>query len=162
MAISTTAQTCAECHQQRQSQGDAAQRHRAQEKHQRRKARHQTALKSLAASAAVLVPLETIFRISDCCYGDSFGRRPPIRPSSRAASNPALVRSFSMDFSNSAKAPAICIIIRPAGVVVSIASVKPRNPAPASPSRSMMVSTSRRERESRSSFHTTSTSPFRS
>ena len=30
--------------------------------------------------------------------------------------------------SNSAKAPTICIIIRPAGVVVSIASVKLRNP----------------------------------
>ena len=35
--------------------------------------------------------------------------------------------------SNSAKAPTICVIIRPAGVVVSIASVKLRNPAPASP-----------------------------
>src|ERR1700693_2511507 len=62
---------------------------------------------------------------------------------------------------HSAKAPTICIIMRPAGVVVSIASVKLRNPAPASPRRSMMMSTSRRDRESRSSFHTTSTSSFR-
>ena len=58
--------------------------------------------------------------------------------------------------------PTICIIIRPAGVVVSIASVKLRNPAPASPSCSMIVSTSRRERDSRSSFQTTTTSPLRS
>ena len=47
-----------------------------------------------------------------------------------------------------------------AGVVVSIASVRLRNPAPASPNRSMIVSTSRRERDSRSSFQTTSTSTF--
>ena len=45
--------------------------------------------------------------------------------------------------------PTICIIIRPAGVVVPIASVKLRNSAPASPSCSMIVSTSRRERDSR-------------
>ena len=51
----------------------------------------------------------------------------------------------------------MCIIIRPAGVVVSIASVTLRNPAPASPSCSRSVSTSRSERESRSSFHTTTT-----
>ncbi len=63
--------------------------------------------------------------------------------------------------SNSAKAPTICIIVRPAGVVVSIASVELRNPAPASPGRSMIVRTSRRERDSRSSFRTTSTSLFR-
>ena len=47
-------------------------------------------------------------------------------------------------------------------VVVSMASVKLRNPALASPSCSMIVSTSRRERESRSSFQTTTTSPARS
>ena len=39
-------------------------------------------------------------------------------------------------------------------------SVRLRNPHLASASRSMMVSASRSERESRSSFHTTSTSPF--
>jgi hypothetical protein len=84
-----------------------------------------------------------------------------MRPSWRAASNPALVHSLSMARSNSANAPTICIIIRPAGVVVSIASDKLRNPALASASRSMMVKTSRSERESRSSFQTTSTSLLR-
>lgn len=57
-----------------------------------------------------------------------------------------LVRSRRMARSNSAKAPTICIIIRPAGVVVSMASVRLRNPAEASPRRSMMVSTSRSNR----------------
>jgi len=42
-----------------------------------------------------------------------------------------MVRSRTMARSNSAKDPSICIIIRPAGVVVSIASVSDRNPAPA-------------------------------
>jgi hypothetical protein len=46
--------------------------------------------------------------------------------------------------------------------VVSMASVRLRKPALASPKRSMMVSTSRSERESRSSFQTTRTSPLRS
>ena len=46
-------------------------------------------------------------------------------------------------------------IILPAGGVASIASVRLRNPAPESASRSIMVSTSRRERDNRSSFHTT-------
>ncbi len=46
--------------------------------------------------------------------------------------------------------------------MASIASIKLRNPALASGSRSMMVKTSRSERESRSSFRTTSTSPLRS
>jgi len=57
--------------------------------------------------------------------------------------------------SNSAKAPTICIIMRPAGVVVSIASVIDRKPAPTSPIRSMMCSTSLSDRDRRSSFHTT-------
>ena len=78
-------------------------------------------LNNLAASAAVFSPLETIRVISPCCSGESFGGRPPIRPFWRADSKPALVRSRSMAFSNSANAPSICIIIRPAGVVVSIA-----------------------------------------
>ena len=53
-------------------------------------------LNSRAAFAAVLSPLETIFRISAPCWGDNFGRRPPILPSSRPASRPALVSSLSM------------------------------------------------------------------
>ena len=53
-------------------------------------------------------------------------------------------------------------VTRPAAVVVSMASTRLRNPVPASPSRSMTVSPSRRERDSRSTFQTTSTSPLRS
>jgi len=44
----------------------------------------------------------------------------------------ALVRSRTIDRSNSAKLPSICIIMRPAAVVVSTASVRLRKPAPAS------------------------------
>jgi hypothetical protein len=61
--------------------------------------------------------------------------------------------------SNSAKAPTICIIMRPAGVVVSIASVSERKPAPAASMRSRMCSRSFSERDRRSSFQTTTTSP---
>ena len=43
----------------------------------------------------------------------SLGRRPPIRPSARACARPAEVRSRIIARSNSAKAPTICIIIRP-------------------------------------------------
>ena len=59
------------------------------------------------------------------------GRRPPLRPCSRAALSPARVRSRTMARSNSAKEPSICIIMRPAGPEVSIASVKERKLAPA-------------------------------
>ena len=52
-----------------------------------------------------------------------------MRPSLRAASSPALVRSLSISRSNSANDPTICIIMRPAGVVVSMASVRLRKPA---------------------------------
>jgi hypothetical protein len=81
-------------------------------------------LKSLAASAAVLVPVDTIETISSCWTGLSLGRRPPMQPRLRAASNPALVRSRRIALSNSAKALTICINMRPGAVVVSIASVK--------------------------------------
>ncbi len=49
-----------------------------------------------------------------------------------------------------------------AGVVVSTASVRLRKPAFLSRTRSIIVSTSRSERDRRSSFQTTSTSPLRS
>ena len=55
----------------------------------------------------------------------------------------------------SAKEPTICIIMRPAGVVVSMLSVIDRKPAPVWAIRSMMCSTSLSERDSRSSFQTT-------
>ena len=44
---------------------------------------------------------------------------------------PLRVRSRSIARSNSAKVPTICIIMRPPGEVVSIASVRLRKPAPA-------------------------------
>src|SRR4051794_2471746 len=84
-----------------------------------------------------------------------------MRPSARAAAKPADVRSRIIARSNSAKAPTICIIIRPAGVVVSMFSVIERKPAPALPMRSMMCSTSLSERDRRSSFQTTTVSPSR-
>lgn len=97
----------------------------------------------------------------DDTFGDfpSLGVIEFIRPSALAAASPADVRSQIIARSNSAKAPTICIIIRPAGVVVSMFSVTDRNPAPALPIRSMMCSTSFKERDRRSSFHTTTVSP---
>src|SRR3546814_6231156 len=87
---------------------------------------------SRAISAPDLRPDVTDSAISRRCLSPSLGRRPPIRPSARAWARPALVRSRIMARSNSAKLPTICIIIRPAAVVVSIASVSERKPAPAS------------------------------
>jgi hypothetical protein len=63
--------------------------------------------------------------------------------------------------SNSAKAPTICINMRPAGVVVSMFSVMDRKPAPALTILSMMCRTSFSERDRRSSFQTTTVSPSR-
>jgi len=75
---------------------------------------------------------------------------------------PAEVRSRIVARSNSANEPMICIIMRPAGVVVSMFSVIDRKPAPARAIRSMMCSTSFSEGERRSSFQTTTASPSRS
>ena len=76
-------------------------------------------------------------------------------------SNPAFVRSLSIERSNSANEPTICIIIRPAAVVVSIASVIERNPHPLASIFSIMVSKSFNDRDSRSNFQTTTISPDR-
>jgi hypothetical protein len=95
-----------------------------------------------AICAAVFRPEITASAISRRLVSSSFLRRPPMRPSARAAARPAEVRSRIMARSNSAKAPTIYIIIRPAGVVVSICSVSERKPAPASPIFSMMCSRS--------------------
>ena len=64
----------------------------------------------------------------------------------RASANPALVRSRIIKRSNSANTPTICIIARPAELVVSRSSPKERNPAPHLSIRSMMLSRSRSER----------------
>ena len=77
----------------------------------------------------------------------SFFRRPPLRAFALAAASPADVRSRIIARSNSAKAPTICIIIRPAGVVVPMFSVIERKPAPALPICSTMWSTSLSERD---------------
>jgi hypothetical protein len=62
----------------------------------------------------------TLSSISRRLAVSSFFRCPPIRPSALAAARPADVLSRTIARSNSAKAPTICIIFRPAGVVVSI------------------------------------------
>ena len=54
----------------------------------------------------------------------------------RAAASPLRVRSGIMARSNSANAPSICISMRPAGMVVSMCSVRDRKPAPAASTRS--------------------------
>jgi hypothetical protein len=58
--------------------------------------------------------------------------------------------------------PTICIFIRPASVIVLIASVGWGNPVLASWVCSITLSKSRSERDNRSNFQTTSTSPLRS
>jgi len=77
--------------------------------------------KSLATSLFDFPPLTMLLASSSCSLVKLLGR-PPTLPRFLAASRPAFVLSLSIDRSNSAKAPIICIIIRPAGVVVSIGS----------------------------------------
>ncbi len=69
-----------------------------------------------------------------CPAGESLDLAPPWRPAAPARAGPSFVRSRDIARSNSAKLPSICIIMRPAGVVVSIASVRLLKPAPASSS----------------------------
>src|SRR5271165_3720639 len=75
--------------------------------------------------------LMTLSAISRRLAASSFLRRPPTRPSARA-----IVRLRIIARSNSANDPTICIVIRPAGVVVSMFSVIDRTPASALPIRS--------------------------
>jgi hypothetical protein len=99
-------------------------------------------LNSRADSAAVFLPELTRWTISFYCVGVSLGGRPPIRPSSRATNKPLRVRSRNMARSNLVNDPTICIIMRPAGEVVSTASVRLRNPAPVFSTLSMRANTS--------------------
>jgi hypothetical protein len=64
----------------------------------------------LMEAGGVLRSQVTLSAISRRLTGSSFLRRPPMRPSARAAARPADVRSRIMARSNSAKAPTICII----------------------------------------------------
>ena len=86
--------------------------------------------KSRAMPAPVDSPELTRRMTSAACAGVSFGRRPPTFPCSRACAKPILARSRTINLSNSANEPSICIILRPAGVLVSMASVKEQNLAP--------------------------------
>ena len=119
-------------------------------------------LNSLATSAQVFFPEVTKDTISICCSELNLGGRPPTRPCLRAAIRPFRVRSRSMSRSNSAKVPMMLIIIRPPGEFVSTDSVRLRNPAPARLISSIKDNRSLRERDRRSSFQTTTTSPSRS
>src|SRR6516165_4951065 len=68
----------------------------------------------------------TVRMISCCWCRFNLVGRPTLTPRSRAATRPARVRSRTIERSNSAKLPSICITIRPAEVVVSTASVRLR------------------------------------
>ena len=118
--------------------------------------------RKMRATAAAVRPAASMPRISVRCCASNFGRRPPVRPCARAVCRPARVRSCTIARSNSAKQPSICIIMRPAGPDVSIASVRERKLAPTASIFSRMCSRSLSERDRRSSFQTTSVSPSRS
>ena len=90
------------------------------------------------------VPASISATILARCAGVRLGLRPTCRPAALAWAKPCRVRSRIMARSNSAKAPSMCIIMRPAGVVVSMASVSDRKPAPA---RSMRSKVNRRSGE---------------
>ena len=112
-------------------------------------------------SAPDLRPDMTLSAISWRFAASSFFRRPPTRPRrGRRRDRPMSARG-SWRVRTQRTTPTICIIIRPAGVVVSMSSVSERKPAPALAIRSMMCSTSFSERDSRSSFQTTTVSPSR-
>jgi hypothetical protein len=70
----------------------------------------------------------TLSAISRRLAASSFLRLPPAPPSARATARPAEVRLRITARSNSANEPTICIIMRPAGVVVSMLSVIDRKP----------------------------------
>ncbi len=89
-------------------------------------------------------------------------RRPPMRPCSLAAAKPARVRSTISSLSISASALMTWKKKRPAGVLVSMLSVRLRKFTPRACSSDTRVIRSRTLRPSRSSFQTTSTSPGRS
>jgi hypothetical protein len=72
-------------------------------------------LKRRATSAADFWPEPIISTASRRWPAFNFGLRPPTPPMRRADASPLLVRSRIMARSNSAKAPSICTIMRPAG-----------------------------------------------
>ena len=104
-----------------------------------------------AASAAVFFPCLTSVTISCCWWGLSFGGRPPIRPSLRAASRPALVRSWSIARYHPTRGRGgVHRFLEAAKACVAL--LHPLHDG----------QYIRRERDRRSSVQTTNTSPFRS
>ena len=93
--------------------------------------------------------------------GFNFLGRPPIRPLTRAACNPAWVRSRIRFRSNSAKAPKMWKVSFPALDDVSIDSWRFFNPIPLSWSFDTSSIKSFNERDSLSNRQTTITSPLR-
>ena len=87
--------------------------------------------------------------------------RPPLRPRALAATRPALVRSWMSARSNSDSAAKIWKISLPLALVVSMASLRERNPTPASFRSFKIVTRSFRLRPSRSRRQTTRVSPSR-
>ena len=79
--------------------------------------------KRCVVSAAVFRPEEIISMTPVRCRVVSFGCRIPTRLSLRARFSPAQVCWRIISRSHSAKLPTIRIIIRPAGIVVSMASI---------------------------------------
>ncbi len=95
--------------------------------------------------------------------GVIFGLRPPLRPLARAEARPARVRSEIKSRSNSAREAKMPKISLPAGVVVSIAApwpVSTLRPMPRFVRSCTTFTRCRRLRPRRSSFQTTSVSPF--
>ena len=104
-------------------------------------------------SAPDFRPERTLSAISRRLLASSFFLRPPIRPLALAAARPAEVRSRIIARSNSANEATICIIMRPAGVVVSMFSVIERKPAPAFAIRSVVWKLDRLSRSLKDVLH---------
>jgi hypothetical protein len=104
-------------------------------------------------------PLVSSARPCSICLGVSFRFGPSFTPRDLAAVRPACVRSTMSVRSNSARAAIMWKTRRPPALVVSMASLRDTKPAPFA---SMSFKTSTRcdsDRPSRSSRHTTRTTP---
>ena len=93
------------------------------------------------------------------CSGVTLGRRPPIRPRSRAAASPAFVRWIRISRSMALIAHNTVTKNEPDGVDVSIVSVSDRKLTCFFLNSSIRVRRCGTDLPSRSSFHTTTVSP---
>lgn len=112
-------------------------------------------------AAALDMPSLSAARMDSNLSSVMVGGRPPTRPRRRAAASPAVTRSLVKARSYWASAPKTWNSSSPDAVVVSIPSVSDRKATCLSFSVFTMESRCGNERPSRSSFHTTSTSPGR-